>query len=322
METDVLVRSLPSWRLLVGLAAACAGASLQWTVGRAPRDLALPFPVAWIGRKLKPKAPRRPPQPVKSSYSRVYSAGVTLDVVSLDAHNSQLRVTVVPARGRVGRSDDWSGIIARARPIAAVTGTYFGPASSIPVGTIVAEGRLLFAGGVGTAFAYGPKRGPRIIECSPKRPLRWQGWDTALRAGPLLLTNGKVTLWPRDEGFRDPAIFGCKRRTAVAITRDGRLLFVAVRQPVYLRTLAAALKGIGARDAMCLDGGTSAGLYYRGKTRVRPGRSLTNLLVAYETPADYRRYVQAHVPLRPIARRASKSRVRVATAGRSANSRG
>jgi hypothetical protein len=74
----------------------------------------------------------------------------------------------------------------------------------------------------------------------------------------------------------------------VGITAHGKLLLVAVARPVTLDELAPALQWLGAAEAMALDGGRSTGLYYRGQSLVRPHRSLTNLLVVYDSRARYR----------------------------------
>ena len=86
------------------------------------------------------------------------------------------------------------------------------------------------------------------------------------------------------EGFRDRAIIAQKPRTATGVTRHNKLLLVAVARPISLRKMAAIMSALGARDAMCMDGGTSAGLYYRGKSYVVPHRPMTNLLIVYEAP--------------------------------------
>ena len=82
----------------------------------------------------------------------------------------------------------------------------------------------------------------------------------------------------------------------MALTRHGKLLLVAVEKPILLRTLAGALQSLGAVDAMCLDGGSSAGLYHRGKTRLQPRRPLTNVLVVYDSVDRYRERAGSLVP--------------------------
>jgi exopolysaccharide biosynthesis protein len=213
--------------------------------------------------------------------------GIPVHAVQVDLRLPQVRLAVVTPRYGIGTRESWSAMIDRARPTAAITGTYFSTSSAVPVGTIIAGGRPVHAGFVGTALAFAPEQGVQLVACRPWARYDWSGFDTVLRAGPRLLTDGRMTLYPYDEGFRDPAILARKRRSAVGVTRHGKLLLVGVQRPVYLRTLAAALRDLGAVDAMCLDGGNSSGLFHRGKTWVKPGRALTNLLVVYESAARY-----------------------------------
>lgn len=233
------------------------------------------------------------------AYRKVVTAGVPMHVVQIDPRRPEVRIAVATARDGIGYRDTWSGMIHRARPAAAITGTYFGLACAIPVGSIVVEGKTIHRGLVGTAFAYNPGQGPRLVACRPGADYDWSAYETVVRAGPRLLTGGRRTLWPQGEGFRDPNIFARKRRTAVGITRSGKLLLVAVEKPVLLRTLAQALQSLGVTDAMCMDGGSSTGLYYRGKSWVVPKRALTNVIVVYDSVERYRQQAASLAPRVP-----------------------
>jgi hypothetical protein len=262
-------------------------------------------PAAPVRAALKPAGTRPrvakrqgPPAPAVA-YRKVVSAGVPMHVVQVDLRRPEVRLGVATAGNGIGYLDTWSGILDRTRPTAALTGTYFGVRSGIPVGSIVVGGRQVHQGLVGTAFTVTPRGGVQLVACRPGADYDWSIYETVLRAGPRLLTHGKRTLAPHGEGFRDPAIFARKKRSAVAITRSGKLLLVAVQKPVLLRTLADALKELGAADAMCMDGGSSTGLYHRGKSHVVPLRSLTNLLVVYDTSARYRQHAALLAPRGP-----------------------
>ncbi len=240
-------------------------------------------------------------------YTKAYAARVPMHIVQIDSESPNVNLAVVtPTRG-IGTRESWAKLIGRARPVAAITGTYFDTASGIPIGSIGVAGHSVFSGSIGTAFMFTSTEGPTIDWAKPLRAFDFAKAQMFLRAGPRLLEHGKVALYPRDEGFRDPAVFQHKKRTALAVTRSGKLLLVAVTKPVLLREFAAALKGIGAVDAMCLDGGDSTGLYYRGKSIVAPNRALTNVLVAYESVDSYegkvaelnpRTMARIHVPRR------------------------
>lgn len=259
---------------------------------QAPPAAPLPVRAVTAARpKSRPTASRKPGKPGKpapaTAYRKTSARGVGLHIVQFDPKRKDVRLAVALSERGLGTRDSWSGMVNRAGPKAAITGTYFCTTTSLPVGTLVAEGSTLYHGPIGTVFAYTPGRGAAIVTSRPNRAFQRAEWDVVVRAGPRLLTGGRVTLYPEAEGFRDPAILGRKKRTALAITKSGKLLFVATRQPVLLRTFARSLAAVGAVDAMALDGGASTGLYYGGRTRIAPGRALTNLLVLYDNMEHY-----------------------------------
>ncbi len=98
----------------------------------------------------------------------------------------------------------------------------------------------------------------------------------ALGGGPRLLPR-QTSL---EEGFIDPTTsrdaLGSHQpnaRTAIGITRDGSVIWVMVQQKpnnpnsgISLPALADWMKTLGVEQAMNLDGGSSASLYYQGQT--------------------------------------------------------
>jgi hypothetical protein len=283
--------------LFCGLAAVAAleSRSLSAFAARVPSVVPPPPQIPKApAAKPKPKVPARV-SPV--GYRKVVSGGVPMHVVQVDLSSPHVRLGVVTPRNGIGFREAWSPMVERARPAAAITGTYFCTSSGLPIGSIVVGGRLVCSGATGTAFTFSAGKGAKIISCLPRKHYSWKGHDTVLRAGPRLLTSGKRTLSPPHEGFRDPAVYAAKRRTALGVTKHGKLLLVAVNRPVRLRTLADAMTRLGAVDAMCLDGGGSTALYHRGKTWVKPDRPLTNLLVVYE---DAARFEQVRTALNPV----------------------
>lgn len=216
-------------------------------------------------------------------YRKVIVGGTPVHVVQADLNRKSVQVTIALPEGGIGHAESWSHLIGRTRPSAALTGTYFDVPTAIPVGTIRIRGNTVHRGSVGTALAINGANRARLVACYPGRRDEWGDDVSVLRAGPRLLAQGQVSLYPHLEGFRDRAILAQKARTATGITRHNKLLLVAVARPISLRKLAAIMAALGARDAMCMDGGTSAGLYYRGKSHVVPRRAMTNLLVVYDT---------------------------------------
>lgn len=215
-------------------------------------------------------------------YRKVMVQGTAVHVVQADLNRKSVQVTIALPEGGIGHAESWSHLIGRTRPSAALTGTYFDIPTAIPVGTIHIRGNTVHRGSVGTALAIDGANRARLVKCRPGRRDDWVDEVSVLRAGPRLLAQGQVSLYPYLEGFRDRAILAQKARTATGITRHNKLLLVAVARPISLRKLAAIMAILGARDAMCMDGGTSAGLYYRGKSHVVPRRAMTNLLVVYD----------------------------------------
>jgi uncharacterized protein YigE (DUF2233 family) len=112
----------------------------------------------------------------------------------------------------------------------------------------------------------------------------------AIQGGPLLVRNGEVFI-PYDwEGFT-PGFFRIRTaRSAIGITRAGKILFVAVdarsqqSSGMNLPELGALMQSVGARDAMNLDGGGSSTLVVGGRvvTAVPRGgeRMVSSMVVA------------------------------------------
>lgn len=115
---------------------------------------------------------------------------------------------------------------------------------------------------------------PRNRRGAPAEPdsaaAPWRVED-ALGAGPALVANGQVNVTTHEEVFFGTAIPYTHPRTAAGVTADGRLLLMLVdgrqRQSrgVSLEELAALMVGIGAEEALNLDGGGSSSLVVNGK---------------------------------------------------------
>ncbi len=212
--------------------------------------------------------------------------GIPVRYVVADLNNPQVRVGVVTAR-RLGRDESIWQLLARSKPTAAVTGTYFSTTSKLPVGDIVIEGERVHFGGVGTALCITYDNQARFIRQKLHRQHDWRNYQLVLGAGPRLLQNGQVALYPPGEGFRDKRVYARGKRVAVGVTKHNKLLLVVVERPIRLRQLAWVMRALGATDAIALDGGGSTTLYYRRQVKVLPKRRLTNLLVVYEDRAVY-----------------------------------
>ena len=159
----------------------------------------------------------------------------------------------------------------------AITGTFFDTASLRPVGDIVQGGDVLYRGHMGTALALTADNEPFMRRVPFGRTQDWSGFDTVLSCGPALVLDGEVDVDATGEGFRDPSIFATTARVGVGFTADRRLLLVATG-PLSFSGFARVMKELECTYAMNLDAGSSRALYYRGRTLIKPGRMLTNIL--------------------------------------------
>ena len=106
-------------------------------------------------------------------------------------------------------------------------------------------------------------------------PPRFDRYPHLLAAGPLLLKNGQVVLDAEGENFSKAFINQKADRSAIALTRTGKILLVAMgdgieRKGPTLAESAAILQQLGAIDALNLDGGSSTSLYLGGEIINRP----------------------------------------------------
>ncbi|PNY80445.1 hypothetical protein CVO96_02840 [Deinococcus koreensis] len=134
------------------------------------------------------------------------------------------------------------------------------------------SGELVPGAGV-LAFTFDPVRFPalpRLAGLPLSVSLNWQASDApwasaveALGAGPLLVQGGRVVLDPVREGFNTAAgIWRATRQVAFGIlSGQSAIFFLEHGTP---ETFAAALAGIGVRDAVRLDSGSSATAYLSG----------------------------------------------------------
>ena len=100
------------------------------------------------------------------------------------------------------------------------------------------------------------------------------------------MADGQFVLDPYTEGFRDPALFRPRPRTAMGVTADGRLRMVVVTQPVSLWTLARIMQDLDCVHALNLDGGSSSAMTVGGQTMVAPRRRLTNMVGIFTVQKD------------------------------------
>ena len=221
-------------------------------------------------------------------YRKGFVLGVGINVVEADLSDPEVRLGAMVARGGIGTAEAFRQMVRRARPTAAITGTFFGMGNNIPTGDLVINGKPLFRGFIGTAVAITEGNLVSFIPTQYKgRATDWSLFDTVIRGGPRLVDSGVVTMTAKSEGFRTLPVTARRTRTAVGLTRDNRLQFVAVRQGITLWELAKVMRAIGAYHAVALDGGTSTAMYFAGNYVANPGRGLTNVLMIYHRRAQF-----------------------------------
>ncbi|MEP0814810.1 MAG: phosphodiester glycosidase family protein [bacterium] len=210
--------------------------------------------------------------------------GVKCRIISIPMSGKEYRLNVEVARGFPGTDEEFPEYIKRTNPIAAINGTFFGKNNLIPVGDIVKDGKLIHFGGIGTALALTKNNEVRFIDVERWQHMDWTPYLTVLAAGPRLVTNGKVTVDPKGQGFSDPHVLGKANRIAIGLTTAGDLLLVGVRSAISLEECAAIMIKLGCTQAMNSDGGASQAMYFRGQYVITAGRKLTNVLyvVPYE----------------------------------------
>ncbi len=112
----------------------------------------------------------------------------------------------------------------------------------------------------------------------------WAEVEEALGGGPKLVANGEVVYSvesARAEGFTEAGILSAKSaRSALGLSSAGELLLVTLEE-ARTAELAAAMRSLGAREAMNLDGGASSGLVSCGRYITRPERMISNALLVF-----------------------------------------
>lgn len=228
---------------------------------------------------------------------RTTAAGVPLIVITVDLNNPNTKVTGMLTHWGSGHAERFQEMVARAHPTAAVTGTYFGVGSLVPVGDLVVNGRLVHRGGIGTGLCITDSNRCEFVH-PPHRYMRmdWGDYDFVCCSGPRLVHLGNPTVCPADEGFHDHDLLGLAPRLAVGLTARNKLVFAATRDRIHLSRLARAMRRLGCIEAINLDAGSSLGMYSGGNMLIRPGRKMTNLILIYDDRSRYERFKERLLP--------------------------
>ncbi|NCR36143.1 MAG: phosphodiester glycosidase family protein [Microcystis aeruginosa S11-01] len=111
--------------------------------------------------------------------------------------------------------------------------------------------------------------GERVNLDSVTLPRDFANYPQILGAGPLLLQNGRIVLDGNAEKFSPAFQNQQASRSAIAVSREGKILLVAIHNRVggrgaTLGELARILLLMAAKDGLNLDGGSSTGIALAG----------------------------------------------------------
>lgn len=231
------------------------------------------------------------------AYWTTKAAGVPLKVVAVDLNDLNVRISGQMTQFGAGHAEPFRRMVRRAQPTVAITGTFFSSRLK-PIGDVVIDGRLANFGGLGTAMCITHNNEVEFVRPQRYRHLDWSNYGFVVRAGPRLIQNGVVHVSANAEGFEDRHLLAPNPRIAIGVTRSNKLVIVATRKRVYLYQLARAMRALGVVNAINLDGGSSIGLYYKGRTLIRPSRRMTNLIVIYQNRERYEQVKEKLLPVR------------------------
>lgn len=217
---------------------------------------------------------------------KVGSSSFSTQVVTVSLLHPKVELDVVLAGNKAGKVEDLRSIAKRSNALVAINGTFFDAYTSgsykAPYGYLVSKGNMYHkaSGDLRTIFTYDRNHLASMIPGPDFQSVYEAGhMEGALQAGPRLLTDGKVTLDVKKEGFKDPKILtGGGARSALGITKDHKLILLTT-SGATIPQLAEIMKQAGAYQAMNLDGGASSGLYYNGSYLTTPGRQISNAIV-------------------------------------------
>jgi exopolysaccharide biosynthesis protein len=216
-----------------------------------------------------------PPTASPIGYELVRRGSAAFHVVTADLRSGAISAETVHSNGL---TSVWN-LLAKSKPTAAVTGTFFSPSSQRPVADLLIDGRLVSRGSIGSAIGVGWFGRVKIFDVPYHSPVDWSTYRFGLRGAIRVVSNGVVQPNPKAQKFTDKKLWGKAARTGIGLTKHGKLVLFATRQPVTLSELGKAMKSRGVREGVSLDGGGSTCLYYKGSLVVPPKRLLSNIFV-------------------------------------------
>ncbi|KEF34285.1 peptidoglycan-binding protein [Deinococcus sp. RL] len=217
-----------------------------------------------------------PPKPLGKpvSVKHLTPLNIPVRVVNVDLRWRDVLVTPVLPPGGIGRGARVSTLSRLSGAKAVINGSYFHPQSYIPAGDLVVQGRLVALGRIPAGLAITPDNRAtiRAVRADGEK-VAWRGMETVVAAGPRILKDGQVTR-QYSSAFRDPALFGRAARSAVGLVSNRDLVFVTTHARLTTTEMGRVMARLGVRDALLLDGGSSAGLAWNGAAVLESVRSV------------------------------------------------
>ena len=213
-----------------------------------------------------PPTPRHPP----ATLSAMTVLNVPVRVVRVDLrHRGVLVSAVLPSRG-LGSSARVSTLARLSGAVAVINGSYFHPRSFIPAGDLVVRGQRLAWGRIPAALSITPDNRAHIGSSAGST---WAGMETVIASGPQLVRGGAVQVH-YSPVFQDPALFGRAARSAIGLSSNRDLILVSTHARLTITEMGKIMAQLGARDALLLDGGSSAGLTWNNTPILESLRSV------------------------------------------------
>ena len=220
------------------------------------------------------------------SYATFKHGSHAFHVVTADLRSGQISAAMVHSPSLTSTWNLLGRLEApESKPIAAITGTFFAPASQKPVADVLVNGTLVAKGSRGTAVGVDWFGGVRIFDKPFLEAVDWGLYQWGLRGAIRVVSNGVVQPNPKAQKFRDARLWGRAARTGLGTTKNGKVVLFATTAHITLTELGNAMKSRGVLDGVGLDGGSSTCMYYKGALVVPPGRKLSNLFVITQRKA-------------------------------------
>jgi hypothetical protein len=226
----------------------------------------------YVGQRIRCASSTPVSRPAVSFASGII-AGVKVSIIRINLANPAVRLGVlVPRSGMARGGERLERMYARSGAIAAINGGYFNTKTYAPVGDIVAKKRLLARGQLRTALAINLAGRASVIDWTDGNQRASQ--HSVIGNGPHIINKGQIRIRMRSEGYRDLAILQPNARSAIGLINDRELVLVSTNQKITLEQLARVMQKLRSREALVLDGGSSTGMVWRGKTVVKSVRRI------------------------------------------------